>query len=218
MTNQKSSFYENMWVHLPNILAIVAIVFCITLRIVPAYLLGVPFLPDPWVHIGKADEILQSGFFNIWGDYDDHWPGLNVLVSLLALFTGVDPIVLGQYVLPIVCSFALIFFYLLMRHLTGNNTVALVSLLLLGFAAPLTLIMGTTYKEALARFFLLAALLAFVIRNPKDLAHVLPVILLVVVIIPVHHVAFLIAGSILVFVVISLQVYNLRIGILTFRP
>ena len=151
------------------------------------------------------------------GDYDDHWPGLNVLISVFSLFSGLDTISLGWLVVPIVCSVSLVFFYLMKRHLTENKTIALVSLMLLGFAAPLTLIMGTTYKEGLARMLLAASLFAFVVRDPKQFLHVLPVVILVCAIIPVHHVTFLIAGSVVIFVMLSLQVYILRAGVVGWR-
>ncbi len=200
-----------------DILAVITTLLVLFLRILPALLLGVPFLPDPWVHIGKADDILQSQHFFIWGDYDDHWPGLNVLMALFRLFPGFDTLLVGQLVIPLLMGLSLLFFYLLVRHLTGHQLIAILGVVLLGFAAPLTLIMGTTYKEGLARFFLMAALLAFVIRSEQKSWHVLPVVLLVCAIIPTHHVSFLVAGSVIVFVMVSQQVYLLRQGELSRR-
>ncbi len=199
-------------------LSLLIISLCVALRVLPALFLGVPYLPDPWVHIAKADEILQSGYFNILGDYDDHWPGLNILIALFAMFPGIDTITVGHILIPLLCSLSLVVFYLLIRRLTGNNIISLVSLTLMGFAAPLTLIMGTTYKEGLARLFVSIALLAFSTRSPKELAHVLPVVVLMSAIIPVHHFTFIVAGSIIIFVISSLQVYSLHTKELEFRP
>jgi hypothetical protein len=192
-----------------------AIVLCVGLRLVPALVLAVPYLPDPWVHIAKANSILQWGHFDIWGDYADHWPGLNVLIALLSGFLGVDTITVGQFLIPLLCSLSLVFFYLLIRRLTGNGLIALTGLLLMGFASPLTLIMGTTYKEGLARLFLSAALFALSIRSSNRFARVSPVILCVGAIIPTHHLTFLVAGTALLFAVISTQIFSLRSGELT---
>ncbi len=197
------------------IVTVAAILLCIGLRLVPALVLAAPYLPDPWVHIAKADSILQWGHFDIWGDYADHWPGLNMLIALISSFLGIDTILVGQFLIPLLCSLSLIFFYLLIRRLTGSGLIALTSLLLLGFASPLTLIMGTTYKEGLARLFLSATLFAFVIRSPSRVSTVLPVILFVGVTIPIHHLTFLVAGTALLFAVISTQIFSLRRGELT---
>ncbi len=210
-------FFDTCAIQVINALAGITAVFVIFLRILPALLFGVPFLPDPWVHIGKADTIVMNGHFYIWGDYDDHWPGVNVLMALFRLVLGVDTVFMGQLMIPLLTGLSLVFFYLLVRHLTGNQLIALVSLILLGFAAPLTLIMGTTYKEGLARFFLLAALLAFVVRFEQNSWHVVPVVVLVCAIIPTHHISFLVAGSVIVFVMVSQQVYLLREGNLSWQ-
>jgi hypothetical protein len=85
----------------------------------------------------------------------------------------------------------------------------------MGFASPLTLIMGTTYKEGLARLFLSAALFVFVTRSSNRVARVLPVVICVAVIIPIHHLTFLVAGTALLFAVISTQMFDLRRGELT---
>jgi hypothetical protein len=210
-------FFDTHWDQAIDFLAVIAIGIAIGLRIVPTLLLSVPFLPDPWVHIGKADDILQSGHFFIWGDYDDHWPGVNVLVALFRLFPGFETLFVAQLVIPLLTGLSLVFFYLLIRHLTGNQVIAIISLALLGFAAPLTFIMGTTYKEGLARFLLMAAMLAFVLRSEKALSHMLPVVVLVCTIIPTHHISFLVVGSVIVFVMVSQQVYLLQQGKLSLR-
>lgn len=167
------------------------------------------------MHIAKADSIIQWGYFDIWGDYADHWPGLNILIALLSSFLGLDTIIVGQFLIPLLCSLSLVFFYLLIRRLTGSGLIATTSLLLMGFASPLTLIMGTTYKEGLARLFLSAALFVFVTRSSSRVARVLPVVICVGVIIPIHHLTFLVAGTALLFAVISTQVFSLRRGELT---
>ncbi|MFX1577823.1 MAG: hypothetical protein ACFFCF_11740, partial [Promethearchaeota archaeon] len=215
MSARVSDFFGTHYTQVIDALAGIIILFVVFLRILPSLLIGAPFLPDPWVHIGKADSLLQTGHFFIWGDYDDHWPGVNILIALFRLFPGFDPVIVGQLVVPLLTGLSLVFFYLLVRHLTGNQVIAVVSLLLLGFAAPLTLIMGTTYKEGLARLFLMAALFAFVARSERDVWHVVPVVVLVGAIIPTHHISFLVAGSVIVFVMVSQQVFLLREGVLS---
>jgi len=199
------------------VVMLTVVVLCVVLRILPELILNAPYLPDPWVHIAKGNVILQEGHFNIWGDYDDHWPGLNILIALFALFPGVDSITTARAVIPLLCSLSLIAFYLVIRRLTGSGIIALVGLALLGFAAPLTLIMGTTYKEGLARLLLSLVLLAFVTRSSQRLEPIMPVVLLVAAIIPVHHFTFLIAGAVMVFVVVSQLAFDRRAGELSFR-
>jgi hypothetical protein len=206
-----------VWSRVQVVVVLAVVVLCVVLRLLPEMLLNAPYLPDPWVHIAKGDAILQSGHFNIWGDYDDHWPGVNILVALFALFPGVDSITTARAVVPLLCSLSLIAFYLLMRRLTGNGLVALVGLTLVGFAAPLTLIMGTTFKEGLARLLLSLALLAFVARSSRRFEPVVLVVLFVSAIILVHHLAFLIAAAVIVFVVISVLAFERHTGQLPLR-
>lgn len=206
-----------VWSRLQVLVMLTVVVLCVVLRILPELLLNAPYLPDPWVHIAKGNAILQNGHFNVWGDYDDHWPGLNVLVALFALFPGIDPLITARGLIPLLCCLSLIAFYLLIRRLTGSSLVALVGLTLLGFAAPLTLIMGTTYKEGLARLLLSMALLAFATRSSQRLEPLILVVLFVSAIIPVHHLTFLIAAAVIVFVVISLLAFEHRTGQLPLR-
>ncbi len=193
--------------YLPYV-TLLLLLLCVLLRMVPGLTLGVPYLPDPWVHIRKADAILQSGYFNILGDYDEHWPGINILIALLAIFPGFNTILVGQLIIPLIGGLSLLCFYLLIRRLTQNEVIALVSVVLFGFAAPNTLIMGTTYKEGFARLLLMAGLLAFTTRSPTKYEHLLPTVLFFSTIIPVHHFAFLVAGSLIIFVILALLVHR----------
>jgi len=206
------------WVWVERIVTAAALALCMGLRLVPALVLGVPFLPDPWAHMAKAEVILQLGHFNIWGDYTDHWPGVNILIALLAMFLGLDTTTIAQFVVPFLCSLSLPLFYLLVRRLTGNSLAALSSLVLLGFAAPLTLIMGCTYKEGLARLLLSSVLFAFAVRPPERPARVIPVVILLITMIPVHHLTFLVAGTTLLLMVTAYQLLSLRAGQLEIFP
>ena len=206
------------WVWVERVATVTVLALCMGLRLVPALVLGVPYLPDPWVHMAKAEEILQLGRFNIWGDYADHWPGLNILIALIAMFPGLDTLTIGRLVIPLLCSLSLPLFYLLVRRLTGNPLAALAGLMLLGFAAPLTLIMGCTFKEGLARLLLSLVLFAFVVRPPERPARVLPVVIPLIAMIPVHHFTFLVAGTILLLAVLASQLLSLRAGQLELVP
>jgi hypothetical protein len=63
--------------------------------------------------------------------------------------------------------------------------------------------MGTTYKEGLARVFLMGGLFAFSLRTPAKHEGLLLPVLLFGAILPTHHSTFLIVGSILCFVVFA---------------
>ena len=209
--------HASLWDKLSGPVTFLVLLFCISLRLVPALFLGVPYLPDPWVHIRKADGIIQLGRFNLLGDYDDRYPGINILIGLLSTFLGLDTATVGWIFFPLLTSLSLVFIYLLMRRLTGNNLIALVSVMVLGFAGPLTLIMGTIYKEGLSRLFLSTALFAFVARDHRKPAQIIPALVVLVATIPTHHFTMLVAGSIIIFVMLSIQVYDHRNGTSLFR-
>lgn len=149
-------------------LALIFVVACLV-RLYPALVSGLPFSTDGWSCIRNSELLLQHtpaslSDNSVFDGYNNYWPANSVFGAVVSEVTGLAPINVMAYGVPLVGALTVPLFFVLMRKLTERVDIALISSALLATVFPYALFTAGVTKETFANPLYIALILVFLMR------------------------------------------------------
>ncbi|MCW3982380.1 MAG: hypothetical protein NWE96_00115 [Candidatus Bathyarchaeota archaeon] len=153
------------------LLAFVVFTGAVLLRLYPALISGQPFSTDGWSSIRNAELLIQNtpvslANTNLFDGYNNYWPAISLYGAVFAQVTALAPVDAMAFGVPLASALAVPLFFVLVRRLTENDSVALIASALLATAYPFVMSSAGATKEAFA-FPLSLLLILIFIQKPN---------------------------------------------------
>jgi hypothetical protein len=149
----------------------IILLFALTLRLYPTLISNMPFSTDAWPLIRNTELIIQNTPIPLnnalFDAYNNFWPAIQLFGAALSQITNLPPIIAMAIGIPIAAALAIPIFYVLVKKLTENTTVALVASLMLAAAFSYTLYTSGVTKEAFASPIYITLILLFLLKHNK---------------------------------------------------
>ncbi len=205
----------------PYLLLLVFAVACL-IRLYPALISGLPFSTDGWSMIRNSELILQytpiSLSSSVFDGYNSFWPLSSIFGSVMSEVTGVSPVEVMALIVPFAGALTIPLFFVLVRRITGNVQVALVSSALIAAAYPYVLFTAGVTKETFANPIFVGLLVIFLMK--PSFARNLLFVVASVALVFTHHLAAFITLGVLICLVIGLyfskkdvEAFSVRSGV-----
>ena len=161
----------------------------IIIRSIPAWVYAV-WGCDSGIYVGIADEVVKTGeFFPSyygWGGSYNEFPILYVVVALATWISGLDVIVIMPKLIPLFGAFTVFIFYFIVKELTDNKKIALLSSLFLAVSAFHVYQTSHASPLTMGHFFMMLSLYFF-IKFRKNVKFIFPLIVSTMFLIMSHH-------------------------------
>jgi hypothetical protein len=149
----------------------VVFAFAVLLRLYPTLISGQPFSTDGWSSIRNAELLTQNTPVsltntNLFDGYNNYWPAISLYGAVFAQVTALAPVDVMAFGIPLASALAVPLFFVLVRRLTENASVALIASALLATAYPFVMSSAGATKEAFA--FPLSLLLILIFIQKPD--------------------------------------------------
>lgn len=180
--------------------------FAVLLRLYPALISGQPFSTDGWSSIRNAELLIQKtpvslADTNLFDGYNNFWPAISLYGAVFAQVTALAPVDVMAVGIPLASALAVPLFFVLVRRLTENASVALIASALLATAYPFVMSSAGATKEAFAFPLNLLLILIFIQKPDWKWTALFSVVSFALVL--SHHLTAALTFSALVFLVIA---------------
>ncbi|MGD6932907.1 MAG: hypothetical protein ACQCN5_01725 [Candidatus Bathyarchaeia archaeon] len=149
-------------------LLVLIFAFACLIRFYPALISGLPFSTDGWSIIRNSELLIQytpvSLSSSVFDGYNSFWPASSLFGAVVSEVTGVSPVDVLAYGVPFASALTVPLFFVLVRKISGNLKVALISSVLIATAYPYVLFTSGVTKETFANPFFAALLLVFLMQ------------------------------------------------------
>jgi len=161
----------------------------IILRSIPGWIYAV-WGCDSGIYVGIANRVVETGEFFPpyygWGGSYNEFPILYAIVALTNWITGIDVIVIMPKLIPIFGAFTVFIFYFIVKELTDNKKIALLSALILSVSAFHVYQLSHAAPLVMGHFFMMLSIYFF-IKFRKNIKYLIPLIISSLILIMSHH-------------------------------
>lgn len=169
-------------------------------RLYPVLVSGLPFSTDGWSCIRNSELLLQYTPVSLsdnsmFDGYNSFWPANSVFGAVVSEVTGLAPIDVMAYGVPLAGALTIPLFFVLVRKVTEKVDIALIASALLATVFPYALFTAGVTKETFANPLYIALVLIFLMRPSFSKVFLFSVISVALVL--SHHLAAFIAVGIL---------------------
>jgi len=182
----------------------------IIIRSIPAWIYAV-WGCDSGIYVGIADEVVRTGEFFPpyygWGGAYNEFPILYAVVAIATWITGLDVIVIMPKLIPLIGAFTVFIFYFIVKELTENKKIAIISAFFLAVSAFHVYQLSHAAPLVMGHFFMMLSLYSF-IKFRKNVKYIYPLILASLFLIMSHHFTTYIFLISLISIVFFENVYN----------
>jgi len=150
-----------------NIIFFVIIIISLILRIRFYFITNLPFSTDAWTLIKNVEIIIKQGYFTK-NSYEANWPASQLFSAILAKMLDINLLELMAISFPLLSSFAIGIYYLLLARITNRN-VALIASLLLSISGYNAFFTAGVTKETFALLFFYISIFTYylALKNKK---------------------------------------------------
>lgn len=198
---------------LPALISILLLATAI--RLYPTLTTGMPFSTDGWGPIRNAEGIIAHSPIaldneTIFDGYHNYWPAVSIFGATLSIATGLKAIEAMSIGVPMAAALSTLIFYALVKRISGNIKLALLSALMLAAIYPQALFTAGVTKETYATPLYLTAILLFL--SYGKVRETILFILVSTALIISHHLAALATAAILLSVAAGRAIKNFKMG------
>lgn len=189
------------WVFWVFIVTIIAII----IRSIPAWT-NYGWGADLGIFVGITRRYIASGeFFHPyygWGSSYNYFPVLYAITGFVSTITGLDVLVVMPKIGPIFGGLTVLLFFFVVKELTGNRKIALLSSMIFAVLPFHVYQTSHTYPLTVGHFFMMFSILLF-LKYRRNIWFIFPLLISTVLLIMSHHLStyfYLISLIIIVFV------------------
>ncbi len=187
-------------------LLVLVFAVALTVRFYPTLISGLPFSTDGWSSIRNAELLLRFtpvslGDNSVFDGYHSYWPGNSLFGAVFSEVTGSAPIDAMAFGVPLAGTLAIPLFFVLVRKVTENTKVALISTALLATVYPYAMFTAGVTKETFANPIYLTLILVFLLGFSWGKMLLFSVASLALVL--SHHLTALITLGVMVFLTVA---------------
>lgn len=180
------------------LLALIFAVACL-IRLYPTIISGLPFSTDGWSSIRNSELLIQYTPIPldnpVFDGYNSYWPAISLFGAVASEVTGLSPVMVMAYGVPLAGTLAVPLFFVLVRRITQNVQAALFSSALLATIYPYVQFTAGVTKETFAYPLLVGLLLVFLMK--PSMGKYMLFALASVALVFTHHLAAIVAFAVL---------------------
>jgi hypothetical protein len=148
---------------------LIPLLIAVAIRLYPTLISGMPFSTDGWPLIKNTEILVNNSPIplssSLLDSYNSFWPAISIFGAMLTEITGVSAITAMAIGIPIAAALAIPIFYTLVKKITQNRKIALISAILLATAFPYTLFTAGVTKETFASPIYITLILLFFLKH-----------------------------------------------------
>ena len=148
---------------------LIPLLIAVAIRLYPTLISGMPFSTDGWPLIKNTEILVNNSPIplssNLLDSYNSFWPAISVFGAMLTEITGVSAITAMAIGVPVAAALAIPIFYTIVKKITQNSKIALISAILLATAFPYTLFTAGVTKETFASPIYITLILLFFLKH-----------------------------------------------------
>jgi hypothetical protein len=148
---------------------VIPLFVAIAVRLYPTLISGMPFSTDGWPLIKNTEVLVNNSPIplssSLLDNYNSYWPSISIFGAMLTEITGLSAITTMAIAIPIAAALATPIFYMLVKRITQNAKIALISAILLATAFPYTLFTAGVTKETFASPIYITLILLFFLKH-----------------------------------------------------
>ncbi|MEM2815889.1 MAG: hypothetical protein QW056_04850 [Candidatus Bathyarchaeia archaeon] len=191
------------------------LLLALALRLYPTLSSGMPFSTDGWGPIRNAEGIIAYSPVDlsnetVFDGYHNYWPAVSLFGAFLTHVTGLEPVSAMSTGIPTVSALTVLIFYTLVKRLSGNSGLALVSALLLAVIYPHSMFTAGVTKETYATPIYLTVMLLFL--GYGKIRETLLFTIASIALVMAHHLTALAAAAVLFTIAAGLAASNFKTG------
>lgn len=139
------------------------------LRLYPTLLTGMPFSTDAWPLIRNAELLMENTPIPLnsalFDGYNNYMPAVSIFGVALSELTDSSALTVMAIAVPIAAALTLPIYFVLVKKITQNTTIALIAAALLATVFPYTLFTAGVTKETFANPIYITLILVFLLRH-----------------------------------------------------
>ena len=125
---------------------------------------GAPYIGDSWIHLKKAEEIIESGKLTL-KEYNDMWPLVNILLAFYSSILNIEPLISTQLI-PILTSLSIINLYIIAKKISREWSPGIATGIAFAFTPLYTFItFGSAVMKETASLYLATLIIAYITSN-----------------------------------------------------
>jgi hypothetical protein len=148
---------------------VIPLFVAIAVRLYPTLISGMPFSTDGWPLIKNTEVLVNNSPIplssSLLDNYNSYWLSISIFGAMLTEITGLSAITTMAIAIPIAAALATPIFYMLVKRITQNAKIALISAILLATAFPYTLFTAGVTKETFASPIYITLILLFFLKH-----------------------------------------------------
>lgn len=145
------------------------LLIAVAIRLYPTLISGMPFSTDGWPLIKNSEIFVNNSPIplssSLLDSYNSFWPAISIYGAMLTEIMGISTITAMAIGVPIAAALAIPIFYALVKKITQNPKIALISAILLATAFPYTLFTAGVTKETFASPIYITLILLFFLKH-----------------------------------------------------
>ncbi len=163
--------------------------FAIFIRSIPAWT-NYGWGCDLGIYLGIAEKYVTTGelfsTYTGWGSSYNYFPVLYAITGFISQITGLDISVVMPKIGPIFGGLTILLFFFVVKELTGNKKIALLSSIILAVLPFHVYQTSHTYPLTIGHFFMMFSILFF-LKYRRNMWYIFPLLISTVLLIMSHH-------------------------------